>query len=663
MAQLFVSPFLPAFNNLGAVAPGATLTFYLSGTSTEADIFSSDTLETELSNPVVADSAGRFPPIFLSPDISYRVVLATASGAIIDEVDPLATSASFLRPSGTNRSLQSKLSDRFDLRDFGVRSRFATANEYTSEIQAALNQAKAEGVTAVYCAESYRVTGTLVQPASVAIVSDAGVSRWFEGSPAGETAGPGFYKPSDGLDGTLLIRGVGAHLIGISLDHQKVGGATPFFGGVMQMGPGSSSSNFNNTLTMNCHLRGHEINESTGLRRGTVNFAGEFGVAGTDCTLVHWPASTLGFQRYWHIFSNIYLENARRGFNMGDQSNANFTSGLRFRSVYRPVWMTGGGFECIENVFDGIWSQNYALPTPTQTGAAVAALPEVDQNAAQADIALITMQDACRFNVFRGPTEAGGRLWYLSPESAAAFNDASGLVNNERFQSPMPIGWALPKNEFDAGRRSFGGKREKFVPLSLTTTDGHVQGHGARIDLDHVQTTGLPLMNGSSGAPTTGTASRIMAKWTTPITVAKAAAPHIRLKTEIVVHAAGGGSGSHSTEIEWEYRVSNNTGNAGELRIISWTQFPSVNNYVVGCHFITGETGGDRPFAIALTLGNFGAVAPTQVGISLLGKIQSTNATPRPMAEFGDVDFTPTALTTNDVTDAVSMLAAGVTAI
>jgi hypothetical protein len=170
-------------------------------------------------------------------------------------------------------------------------------------------------------------------------------------------------------------------------------------------------------------------------------------------------------------------------------------------------------------------------------------------------------------------------------------------------------------------------------------------------------------MNGVAGPPTTGNASRIMAKWTLPETVSKAAAPHLRLTYNCVVHAAGGGAGSHSTEIELEYRVSDNFPIAGELSVISVRQFPSSGNYVVGCHFITGETGGSRPFAIALTLGNLGAVAPVQVSQSIIGKLESTNATVRPMAEFGDIDFTPTALTADDVTDAVSMLAVAVTAV
>jgi len=585
-------------------------------------------------------------------DAGLRTDLATSGGSAL---------VGFTRTGGTARSLQSKVRDRFDLRDFGVRNRFITSNEYTAEINAALAQAKAEGVTTVYCAESYRVMGTLVQPASVGIVSDGGVSRWFEGSPVNETAGPGFFKPSDGLNGALLVRGVGAHLIGISLDHQTVGGATEAMGGIMRMGPPGDET-FNYTLTMNVHVRGHEINESTGLRRGTVNSNGQFGAGvGVDCHAIVFPRSTLGSQRYWHQLINPYIQNARVGFKLREQSNAMFISGYRFQAVYRPVWLKGDATECIENIFDGVWAQNYWLPTTTQTAIALNALSPAARLAALADAAMITCEDSCGLNQFRGPTENGSRLWYISPASAARFNDASGLINNEAFASPNPSAWALPIN-IENAKRTWGPKREKVLPLD-GADDNDSQGWGARIDIDQVLTSNLPLLNGAVGAPTTGAASRIITRWTEPQTVGKAAAPHIDLKTKVTVHASGGGAGTHSVEVDWEYRVANNAGAAGELLVKRVTQFPAAANYIVGLHLITGETGASRPFAIALTLGNLAATAPTSVTVSHQGLLHSTNNTKRPVAEYSDIDMTPTALTANDVTDAVSLLTTGVTAI
>jgi hypothetical protein len=275
---------------------------------------------------------------------------------------------------------------------------------------------------------------------------------------------------------------------------------------------------------------------------------------------------------------------------------------------------------------------------------------------------MITMEDTCRFYQFRGPTEGGGRLWYLSAGSQAAFNDASGLINNEAFPAAMPAGWRLPGNEFDLGKRGWGEKQERYMPLN-TSPQNATQGGGSAWSYNKLLTTGLPLLNGSAGAPTTGAASRVITEWTTPLTVGKIARPHMRITSRIVVSANGGSAGSHETEVEWAYRVVDNVTNAGELSVISVRQFPSVGNYVVGMHFIKGITGSDRPFALSVTTGNIGAVAPASVSVHHFGEVESTQATIRPMIEFADISTTPRALTADDVTDAVSMLTVAVTAI
>jgi hypothetical protein len=72
-------------NNL----PGALLYFYRSGTTTPATVYSSNSLNTALSNPVVADSGGMFPNIFLDDAVLYRAVLKTAGGVTIKDIDPV----------------------------------------------------------------------------------------------------------------------------------------------------------------------------------------------------------------------------------------------------------------------------------------------------------------------------------------------------------------------------------------------------------------------------------------------------------------------------------------------------------------------------------------------------------------------------------------------
>jgi hypothetical protein len=67
---------------------GAKLYFYATGTSTAAAVYSNATLTSARSQPVTADSQGVFAPIYLDPSVSYRVVLKTAAGATLKDVDP-----------------------------------------------------------------------------------------------------------------------------------------------------------------------------------------------------------------------------------------------------------------------------------------------------------------------------------------------------------------------------------------------------------------------------------------------------------------------------------------------------------------------------------------------------------------------------------------------
>lgn len=61
--------------------PGATLTFYSTGTSVKRDTFADALLETPHPNPIRADAGGFFPPIYM--DGVYRVVPSWT-----DEIDP-----------------------------------------------------------------------------------------------------------------------------------------------------------------------------------------------------------------------------------------------------------------------------------------------------------------------------------------------------------------------------------------------------------------------------------------------------------------------------------------------------------------------------------------------------------------------------------------------
>jgi hypothetical protein len=87
-ATLFFDPQARPLSNAGITLPDATLTFYLTATTTLEDVYADADLQTPLTNPVEADSDGRFPFIYMDPAVTYRVQLHTADAVLVWDVDP-----------------------------------------------------------------------------------------------------------------------------------------------------------------------------------------------------------------------------------------------------------------------------------------------------------------------------------------------------------------------------------------------------------------------------------------------------------------------------------------------------------------------------------------------------------------------------------------------
>lgn len=86
--QIFTQPSQQALDTAANVLSGATLTFTLTGTNTPTNAFSDSSLVTPAANPLSANSAGVFIPVFLDPTVIYRVVLKTSAGAVLQTWDP-----------------------------------------------------------------------------------------------------------------------------------------------------------------------------------------------------------------------------------------------------------------------------------------------------------------------------------------------------------------------------------------------------------------------------------------------------------------------------------------------------------------------------------------------------------------------------------------------
>lgn len=75
----------------GVAVPGALANFYLTGTVTRMPTFTTTALSVANANPVVADSGGLFPEIFLDPSVTYRRILTRADGSSLGlDDDPIS---------------------------------------------------------------------------------------------------------------------------------------------------------------------------------------------------------------------------------------------------------------------------------------------------------------------------------------------------------------------------------------------------------------------------------------------------------------------------------------------------------------------------------------------------------------------------------------------
>ena len=113
MSNRFFMPRASVFDINGDPISGGKLWFYEAGTSTPRATYSDAGLTVANSNPVVANSAGRFGEIFLTPAVGYKVVLTDADDAVIWTADPydsageeVETSLTTLRNRVINGAMQ-----------------------------------------------------------------------------------------------------------------------------------------------------------------------------------------------------------------------------------------------------------------------------------------------------------------------------------------------------------------------------------------------------------------------------------------------------------------------------------------------------------------------------------------------------------------------------
>ena len=83
-------PLFDIVNAVGAPISGAKAYFYNTGTDDLVNTYTTVQRTVANTNPVIADSAGRFPAIYLDPDITYRLKVFDANDVLLVDRDPIA---------------------------------------------------------------------------------------------------------------------------------------------------------------------------------------------------------------------------------------------------------------------------------------------------------------------------------------------------------------------------------------------------------------------------------------------------------------------------------------------------------------------------------------------------------------------------------------------
>ncbi len=192
--SLFHGSLIQGSDANGTSGSGYIWKFYLTGTSTPANVYSDFDFGTSLGAMVTANSAGRFVPIYLNDDVTYRAVLCNAAGTPISpyDIDPVDSSATeafsasggsallgFIQ-SGTGAVAstgQAKMRERLSVFDFmpdAVRDDVADntiTTDVVTYVDAASAAAVAQGRALHFPAGTYTME-TWLPPANLAVVTD-----------------------------------------------------------------------------------------------------------------------------------------------------------------------------------------------------------------------------------------------------------------------------------------------------------------------------------------------------------------------------------------------------------------------------------------------------------------------------------------------------------
>ena len=226
------APLEQPLSNVGVILPGAKCNVYAAGTLTPVDSFSDYALTTPHTNPVIADANGRFPVIYLDPNVLYKLDITDSddvsiTGYPIDNYRGVrdfdqASLGSIIWPItdaeiAANATLVNSFHQSGDARRYGADPTGVTDSKLA--IQTAINQNSHNGNPAWIPAGEYKI--------------DSGLYFHYHAVDNED------FNSADRTDGRIIFRGDGCGVT-VNLQNRDIIGTTiiytPSSGNAMNIG-------------------------------------------------------------------------------------------------------------------------------------------------------------------------------------------------------------------------------------------------------------------------------------------------------------------------------------------------------------------------------------------------------------------------------------------
>jgi hypothetical protein len=548
----------------------------------------------------------------VAPPLSSSIEIMTNETGVINSGNANDITYTLTASGAVQQTVQTKLEQYVSVADFGAVGDGTTDD--TVAIQAALDSGAA---SVELTGKVYAVDGTLTIPAGVTLIGQTVASEYFPGGPGSTTVGSCLHKLSTGTNGPLVILQSSSGISNLYLKHSKVGGATT---GIVQVGVAGATDVYNSSIT-NVTIYGVPTTDLTGATTCYGIFYPDGSVSATD-------------QRYFNRASNFYITNTDVGIRLGENCNGNTFSSFVTRQIYQHILLDGIVGGCVENVFSGFVCANIGvLPTSPTT--------------------VFTLLNYSLFNTFTGyTTECNGTAFSIDATSS---NNSFFGNENEIALSVVPPNnthslWTQPANR---------SQQSQMLIPTVAAPQNYTGGAGNLVRFTRAISGTLPTLN-SSTFTAADPSSKVIARFN-PTVYSKSVKPGFRARLTLALNAPGGSVGESIVEVEFFYRVTDNSTQAAELSVISVVEKPATN-YITGLKFLTGVASG-LGFGLAVVGGNVGPVAATHIiaDLEILAFTFSVNSVA--VADYADVTWASIPATANDVTDAIDLLTVADTAI